>query len=57
MQTLVYLGPHRIEVQDAAVPTPRPDEVVIRVEAAGACGSQLTNEPGDLIKAVLTPSS
>ncbi len=41
MQTLVYLGPHRMEVQDAEVPAPRPEEVVVRVEASGVCGSDL----------------
>ena len=41
MRTLVYLGPQRMELQDAAIPTPRRGEVVVRVGAAGVCGSDL----------------
>ncbi|HEX9246517.1 MAG TPA: alcohol dehydrogenase catalytic domain-containing protein, partial [bacterium] len=41
MRSLVYLGPHRMEVQEAAVPLARPGEVVIKVGASGVCGSDL----------------
>ena len=41
MRTLVYLGPRRMELQDAAPPAPRPDEVLVKVEASGVCGSDL----------------
>src|SRR5437588_645539 len=41
MRSLVYLGPHRMELQEAAVPRARPGEVVIKVGASGVCGSDL----------------
>src|SRR5437016_5506044 len=41
MRSLVYLGPHWMEVQEAAVPLARPGEVVIKVGASGVCGSDL----------------
>ncbi len=41
MRTLVYLGPNRMELQEAPIPTPRPGEVVVRVGASGVCGSDL----------------
>src|SRR5262249_9214867 len=41
MRALWYLGPGRLELQATPVPNPRPNEVVIRVGAAGVCGSDL----------------
>lgn len=41
MRTLVYIAPHRMELQEAAIPAPRPAEVVVKVEASGVCGSDL----------------
>jgi threonine dehydrogenase-like Zn-dependent dehydrogenase len=41
MRTVVYVEPRRMEVQQAAPPTPQPTEVVVRVEASGVCGSDL----------------
>jgi threonine dehydrogenase-like Zn-dependent dehydrogenase len=41
MKALVWLGPERIEVQDVAPPRPRADEVVVKTEAAGICGSEI----------------
>jgi len=41
MRALWYLGPGRLELQGAPEPDPRPNEVVIKVEAAGVCGSDL----------------
>ncbi len=41
MRALWYLGPGRMELQVAPVPDPRPNEVVIKVQAAGVCGSDL----------------
>ncbi len=41
MHALVYLGTHHLEVQDVPVPTPGPDEVLIKVGYAGVCGSDL----------------
>ena len=41
MRALWYLGPGRMELQAAPVPDPHPNEVVIKVGAAGVCGSDL----------------
>lgn len=41
MRALVYLGPGRMELQDAPDPTPGPDEVVIASRASAICGSDL----------------
>jgi threonine dehydrogenase-like Zn-dependent dehydrogenase len=41
MRALWYLGPGRMELQPTPVPDPRPNEVVIKVGAAGVCGSDL----------------
>lgn len=41
MRALVYLGPGRMELQDAPEPTPAPGEVVIASRASAICGSDL----------------
>jgi len=41
MNALVYTAPHKVESQVAADPAPRPGEVLVRVRAAGVCGSDL----------------
>ena len=41
MDALVWLGPERLAVQQVARPVPRPAEVVITVDAAGICGSEV----------------
>ena len=41
MKALVYLGPGRMELQDAPDPTPGPGEVVIASRASSICGSDL----------------
>src|SRR5215831_13912701 len=41
MKALVYTAPHKVENQVHPDPSPKPDEVVIRVRAAGVCGSDL----------------
>ncbi len=41
MKALVYLGPRRMELQDAPDPVAGPGEVVIRVRASAICGSDL----------------
>lgn len=41
MQALVYMGTHRLEVQETVVPQPGPNELLIRVHYAGICGSDL----------------
>ena len=41
MKALVYLGPGRMELQDAPEPSPGPGEVVIASRASSICGSDL----------------
>jgi threonine dehydrogenase-like Zn-dependent dehydrogenase len=41
MESLVYVEPHRLEVQQVAPPSPGPEEVVVKVHASGVCGSDL----------------
>lgn len=41
MKALVYLGPRRLELQDAPEPSPAPGEARVRVSAAAICGSDL----------------
>ena len=41
MKALVYTGVESLSFQDAADPTPAPDEHLIRVEAVGICGSDM----------------
>src|SRR5579863_7709200 len=41
MKALVYTAPHRVEKQVQPDPVPGPDEVLVRVRAAGVCGSDL----------------
>ena len=39
MKALLYTGPHTVEWRDQPEPTPGNDEVVVRVDAVGICGS------------------
>lgn len=41
MKALVYTAPHVVETRTEPDPSPKPDEVVVRVRAAGVCGSDL----------------
>jgi 2-desacetyl-2-hydroxyethyl bacteriochlorophyllide A dehydrogenase len=41
MRALVYLGPRRMELQEAPEPRPGPGEVVFETRAAAVCGSDL----------------
>jgi len=41
MKALVYTGPETLEVMDRPDPAPRPGEVLIRVDSAGICGSDM----------------
>ena len=41
MEALVWLGPERLRVEHVARPVPQPGEVVITVDAAGICGSEV----------------
>jgi threonine dehydrogenase-like Zn-dependent dehydrogenase len=41
MKALVYTAPHRIELRELATPAPAADEVLLKVEAVGICGSDM----------------
>lgn len=41
MQALVYTESYELEVQEVEAPSPAPDEVLVRVEAAGICASDV----------------
>lgn len=41
MRGAVLLGPEHIEVRDVPVPTPGPGEIVLRIEAATTCGTDV----------------
>ncbi|MET3616271.1 L-iditol 2-dehydrogenase [Rhizobium aquaticum] len=41
MRALVYAGPHRMEVRDEPVPVPNSEELLVRIEACGICGSDM----------------
>lgn len=41
MKALVYLGPNTLELRDVPEPVPEADEVLVRVEAVGICGSDM----------------
>src|ERR1022692_2439116 len=46
MEVLVWLGPRKMEIQQAAIPQVHPGEVLIAVHAAGICGSELSGYLG-----------
>jgi len=46
MDVLVYEGPRSMELRRRAIPEPGPNEVLIRVERAGICGSELSGYLG-----------
>ena len=41
MRALVYTEPDRVEIQDRPYPELKPDEVVLKIDAVGICGSDL----------------
>ncbi len=41
MKAAVYHGPRDLRVEEVPDPVPAPDEVIVRVEACGICGSDL----------------
>ncbi len=41
MKALVYVAPERMEIQDVPEPSPAAGEVLLKVNAAGVCGSDL----------------
>ncbi|HJZ46613.1 MAG TPA: galactitol-1-phosphate 5-dehydrogenase [Roseiflexaceae bacterium] len=46
MKAVVWLGPRRMELQSVPEPTPRPGEAILRVDAVGICGSELSGYLG-----------
>src|SRR5687768_9918763 len=41
MRALMYEGPWQMPLRDLPAPSPGPDEVVVAVQAAGICGSDV----------------
>lgn len=41
MKALFYTGAHTLELRDAPAPEPKADETLVRIDAAGICGSDL----------------
>ncbi len=41
MKTAILKAPGRIDIEETATPEPGPDEILIRVRAAGICGSDI----------------
>ncbi|HEX7896155.1 MAG TPA: alcohol dehydrogenase catalytic domain-containing protein [Planctomycetota bacterium] len=52
MKALVWTGPHQAEIRTSPDPTPKPDEVVVRIRASGVCGSDLLGFVGKSKKRV-----
>lgn len=46
MQALVWEGPREMQLREQDVPRPKPGEVVVKVEYAGICGSELSGYLG-----------
>ena len=46
MKAVVWLGPRRMELQNAPEPQPQAGEVILRVDAVGICGSELSGYLG-----------
>ncbi|GCE23331.1 galactitol-1-phosphate 5-dehydrogenase [Dictyobacter kobayashii] len=47
METLTWLGPRMMEMRSAQIPEPQAGEVLIKVAAAGICGSELSGYLGE----------
>jgi 2-desacetyl-2-hydroxyethyl bacteriochlorophyllide A dehydrogenase len=46
MKALVYEAPHTMPLREVPMPTPQPDDVLIRVAYSGICGSELSGYEG-----------
>ncbi|UKS28044.1 galactitol-1-phosphate 5-dehydrogenase [Paenibacillus sp. HWE-109] len=46
MKALVYEGPRMMTIREVEIPAPGDDELLIRVEKAGICGSELSGYTG-----------
>lgn len=55
MRIAPIVAPEKIEIQDALVPQPGPDEILVRVRAVGVCGSDMHVFVGRLQKEVNYP--
>ncbi|MFO0944687.1 MAG: alcohol dehydrogenase catalytic domain-containing protein [Planctomycetota bacterium] len=47
MKALLYEGPHQLRVVEMPIPTPQPDEVLLKVGACGICGSDVHGYTGE----------
>ena len=48
LKAAVLTGPEQLEVLDRDAPTPAPDEVAVRVESVGICGTDLSIHAGKI---------
>jgi threonine dehydrogenase-like Zn-dependent dehydrogenase len=46
MKALVYEGAHQMNIREVPVPSPQPDEVLIKVAYSGICGSEISGYEG-----------
>ena len=46
MQALVWEAPHQMNLRDLPIPSPSPDEVLVKVAYVGICGSELSGYLG-----------
>lgn len=46
MKALVYDGPRSMSIRERAIPTVEPGDALVRIEAAGVCGSELASFTG-----------
>jgi len=46
MQALVYTGPEKLTIEEVDIPSIEPNEVLVKVESAGICGSELEGYMG-----------
>lgn len=48
MRALVITGPHQAEIRDVAPPVPAPGDVVVDVQRAGICGTDIELFTGEM---------
>lgn len=55
MKSAVFYGKHDLRLEESAVPSPAPQEVLIQVKACGVCGTDVHIYEGDKGAAEVTP--
>lgn len=49
MKAALFVSPHQIRVEEVEIPSPGPDEVIVKVECCGICGTDYHILEGDFI--------